>query len=313
MIGKKNILGVGITDATKEEILEYIVKNLENFHKKLYFVTPNPEFLVLASKNPAFKNILNKADLASADGIGVIIAAKILGKPLKERFAGVDLVKSLCERIAEKPITVGFLGGRSGVAKKTAECLLKMHPKLKVTFAGEEWPKNVKARQPRVSDDAQPGFRGPVKSNPSAHLRQDYGGQASASAALPLEAFKRSGVGSPSSFATPQDASFNNLTIEQFNNRTIDILFVAFGAPKQEFWINENLNKIPVKIAIGVGGAFDYLSGKIPRAPGFVRNVGLEWLFRLLVQPWRLKRQLALIEFIWLVIKEKLSKSHSTT
>ena len=101
----------------------------------------------------------------------------------------------------------------------------------------------------------------------------------------------------------------NNLTMKQFNNATIDILFVAFGAPKQEFWINENLNKIPVKIAIGVGGAFDHISGKVPRAPLIIRRLGMEWLFRLIVQPWRFKRQLALIEFIWLVLKERLRKS----
>jgi N-acetylglucosaminyldiphosphoundecaprenol N-acetyl-beta-D-mannosaminyltransferase len=89
---------------------------------------------------------------------------------------------------------------------------------------------------------------------------------------------------------------------------SIDILFVALGAPKQEFWINKNLDKIPVKVAIGVGGAFDYISGKTPRAPTFIRSVGLEWLFRLVVQPWRIKRQLALIEFIRLVVKEKLSQ-----
>lgn len=96
--------------------------------------------------------------------------------------------------------------------------------------------------------------------------------------------------------------------MKQFSNLAIDILFVAFGAPKQEMWISKNLNKIPVKIAIGVGGAFDYISGKTLRAPGFIRNIGLEWLFRLIAQPWRIKRQLALLEFIWLVIKEKLKK-----
>src|SRR3989344_9078159 len=147
MIDKKNILGVNITNATKEEILEYIIKSLENFKKKLFIVTPNPEFLVIASKNQDFKNILNKAELASNDGIGLSIAAKILGKPLKERFAGVDLVENLCKRVARKPITVGFLGGGPGVAEKTAECLQKKYPGLEVSFAQEEWP-NSYARGP---------------------------------------------------------------------------------------------------------------------------------------------------------------------
>lgn len=236
MINKKKILGVGITDATQKEILEYIVKNLENFKKKLFLVTPNPEFLVLANKNPTFKNILNRANLASVDGVGVIIAAKILGEDLKGRFTGVDLVKSLCKEVEEKPITVGFLGGRDGVAERTAECLQKKHPKLKIVFAGEEWPNDEKDGK----------------------------------------------------------------------NLNVDILFVSFGAPKQEFWISKNLDKLPVKIAIGVGGTFDYISGKIPRAPIFMRSIGLEWLFRLIVQPWRIKRQIALLEFIWLVFKEKI-------
>ena len=84
-----------------------------------------------------------------------------------------------------------------------------------------------------------------------------------------------------------------------------DILFVAFGSPKQEIWIAENLNKLPVKVAIGVGGAFDFISGKTKRAPVIFRKLGLEWLFRLFMQPWRIKRQLRLIKFIFLVFKEK--------
>jgi N-acetylglucosaminyldiphosphoundecaprenol N-acetyl-beta-D-mannosaminyltransferase len=82
----------------------------------------------------------------------------------------------------------------------------------------------------------------------------------------------------------------------------LDILFVAFGAPKQEKWIDKNLDKIPVKVAMGVGGAFDYISGKVPRAPKLLRDLGLEWLFRLIVQPWRIKRQLKLLRYLWLVL-----------
>lgn len=285
MINKKKILGVDITNATKKEILEYIVKNLENFKKKLYFVTPNPEFLVMASKNSTFRNILNGADLASADGIGVMIAAKILGKSLKERFTGIDLVKSLCEVVAEKPITVGFLGGGTGVAEKTAECLRKMYPGLRVDFVGEEWPNEKLGSLPHVANDAQ---------------LQNFEKQPSNSASLNKSRLQSVPKPTFNSSANGQASSIQN---------TIDILFVAFGAPKQEIWINENLNRIPVKIAIGVGGAFDYISGKTPRAPGFIRNIGFEWLFRLIVQPWRVKRQLSLVEFIWLVFKEKLSKS----
>jgi len=88
----------------------------------------------------------------------------------------------------------------------------------------------------------------------------------------------------------------------------IDVLFVAFGHPKQEKWIYENLKNIPVKVAIGVGGAFDYLSGRIERAPFMIRAIGFEWLYRLIREPWRWRRQLALPRFVGLMLKERAVK-----
>lgn len=81
-----------------------------------------------------------------------------------------------------------------------------------------------------------------------------------------------------------------------------DILFVAFGQPKQEKWIAKNLPNIPVKVAMGIGGGLDYLSGQVPRAPKLLRRFGFEWLFRLILQPWRIKRQLALLEYLRLIM-----------
>jgi len=83
-----------------------------------------------------------------------------------------------------------------------------------------------------------------------------------------------------------------------------DILFVAFGAPKQEKWICDNIQKLPVRVMMSVGGSFDVLSGRVARAPKFFQFVKGEWLFRLAIQPWRWKRQLALIEFIFLVASD---------
>lgn len=81
-----------------------------------------------------------------------------------------------------------------------------------------------------------------------------------------------------------------------------DFLFVAFGHIKQEKWIANNLADLPVKVVMGVGGAFDYLSGSVPRAPVFVRTLGFEWLFRLIIQPWRIKRQLKLLKYLKLLM-----------
>jgi N-acetylglucosaminyldiphosphoundecaprenol N-acetyl-beta-D-mannosaminyltransferase len=95
-----------------------------------------------------------------------------------------------------------------------------------------------------------------------------------------------------------EEGPARHLFFDDFAIPKLDILFVALGAPKQEKWIYKNLDKIPVKVAMGVGGAFDYLSGNVPRAPIWLRSLGLEWLFRLIIQPWRIKRQLKLVIFL---------------
>ncbi len=86
------------------------------------------------------------------------------------------------------------------------------------------------------------------------------------------------------------------------------IIFVAFGMGKQEKWIHENLASLPsIKIAMGVGGAFDYLSGTISRAPLLLRKLGLEWAYRLIRQPRRIGRIWnATIGFTYLILKEKI-------
>jgi N-acetylglucosaminyldiphosphoundecaprenol N-acetyl-beta-D-mannosaminyltransferase len=83
----------------------------------------------------------------------------------------------------------------------------------------------------------------------------------------------------------------NQLILDMINHTKPDILFVAFGMGKQEKWLVENLPKLPtVTIGMGVGGAFDYISGTVPRAPLLMRNLGLEWAYRLIKEPKRFKR-----------------------
>jgi N-acetylglucosaminyldiphosphoundecaprenol N-acetyl-beta-D-mannosaminyltransferase len=93
------------------------------------------------------------------------------------------------------------------------------------------------------------------------------------------------------------------------------IVFVALGPPKQEYFI-DRLSHVPCLLSHGVifmsvGGSFDIISGRLRRAPVWMRNLSLEWLWRLILEPWRLRRQLALIEFVWLVLREKFSFSGS--
>jgi N-acetylglucosaminyldiphosphoundecaprenol N-acetyl-beta-D-mannosaminyltransferase len=84
-----------------------------------------------------------------------------------------------------------------------------------------------------------------------------------------------------------------------------DIVLVAYGAPRQELWIARNLARLPAAVGIGVGGAFDFLAGRVRRAPGWMRRLGLEWLFRLLVQPWRARRMAALPRFALEVLRAR--------
>ena len=72
------------------------------------------------------------------------------------------------------------------------------------------------------------------------------------------------------------------------------VLLVAYGHPKQELWIDRLSGSLGVPVAIGVGGSFDYLTGRVPRAPAWMRRAGLEWLFRLIRQPWRIRRMAVL-------------------
>lgn len=102
----------------------------------------------------------------------------------------------------------------------------------------------------------------------------------------------------------------NEELLKRINKVKPDIIFVAFGAPKQEKWIYENKAKIPsLKLAMGVGGTFDFIAKKIKRAPKIWRLAGLEWLWRLIMQPWRLFRIIkAVIYFPYLFIKRDILK-----
>ena len=98
----------------------------------------------------------------------------------------------------------------------------------------------------------------------------------------------------------------NSEVIKKINKFKPDILLVAYGMKKQEFWINENLKKLNVGLVMGVGRSFDYYSGELKRAPDWVRKMGMEWLYSLIKEPKRIKRQLILPGFVWKVLNKNL-------
>jgi N-acetylglucosaminyldiphosphoundecaprenol N-acetyl-beta-D-mannosaminyltransferase len=204
-----------------------------------HVVTVNPEFIMAARRDPRFAAVLSAADLATPDGVGVTLAARLLGQPIRGRVTGVDLVEGLA-RLEDPNVRIFLLGAAEGVAAAAAATLRERFPTVRVVgaFAG---------------DASRQGF-----SEIERRLRA--------------------------------------------TNPTV--LLVAFGHPKQDLWINghrEALSAHGILVATGVGGAFDYLSGNVPRAPRLMRSAGLEWLYRLVRQPWRWRRQAVLPVFALLV------------
>jgi len=202
-------------------------------------VTVNPEFVMTAQRLPAFREVLNRADLALPDGVGLLWAARRLGTPLHERVAGSDMIPLLAQQAARNGHRLFLLGAAPGVAERAAQRLQETAPGLQIvgTYAG----------------------------SPAAEEEEEIVNRVRA--------------------ARPH------------------ILLVAYGAPQQDLWIARNLERLEVPVAMGVGGAFDFLAGVVPRAPHWVRERGFEWLYRLVRQPWRWRRQLAIPHFMWCVVR----------
>ncbi|MEK7577960.1 MAG: WecB/TagA/CpsF family glycosyltransferase [Patescibacteria group bacterium] len=97
-----------------------------------------------------------------------------------------------------------------------------------------------------------------------------------------------------------------NLTdvIRKIQVTDVKIVFVGLGAPKQEFYIDTISKQCPI-VLMSVGGSFDIIAGKIQRAPMFIRSIGFEWAWRLVKEPWRWRRQVALVKFVWLVVRHR--------
>ena len=237
-----------ISDLNFGEAIEKVRQFLHS-KRQHYIVTPNPEFVMLARKDKDFRLILNQADMAIPDGVGLKIAGLLLGQRIKERITGVDLTWKICELADQEGKSIFLLGGKDGVAVKAGE-------KIKERF------ENIKI----VGVDSGPD---------NLHI-----------------ANRQSQIE----------------IVKQVNEAKPDILLVAFGAPKQEKFIKYNLDKMPsVKVAVGVGGTFDYIAGKEKYAPKWIRKSGLEWLYRLITQPWRWKRiYTAVIKFPFLALKWRL-------
>ncbi len=237
------VLGVPIANITEDETVALMGEMIAS-RRPHHVVTVNPEFLMEAQRNGAFRRVLLEADLALPDGVGILIAGHLQGCPFRARVAGSDLVERLAAESARHGWRLYFLGAAPGVAEQAIARLKTRYP----TF-------------------------------------QAVGAYA----------------GSPTPEETPD-------LIARVRAAQPDVLFVAYGHPRQDLWIAANKEALGVPVMMGVGGAFDFLAGIVPRAPRRMRQMGLEWLYRLYKQPWRWRRMLALPQFLVLATLEAIHR-----
>ncbi len=232
-----NVLSIPVHALTFNDMLNQIGIWIKGDRPR-QICTVNPEFLIAARRDSLFFTILSLADLRIPDGVGLLWAAKRLGRPLPERVTGSDGVPLIARRAALEGWRLFFLGARPGVAAEAARRLQTCYPGLQIV-----------------------------------------------------------GVYAGSPAASEEDA-----IVERINASGADVLFVAYGAPAQDKWIARNLNRLTPRVAMGVGGSLDFVAGVTRRAPLWMRRWGIEWLHRLIQQPWRWRRMTRLPRFVLAVL-----------
>jgi N-acetylglucosaminyldiphosphoundecaprenol N-acetyl-beta-D-mannosaminyltransferase len=234
------LLGVPIDPLTEAEAVDWVAGAVGEGRPRIV-VSVNPERIMHAGRDPAFGAVLRAADLALADGAGVLWAARRLGHPLLARVPGVDFVTALAARGAAERWRFFFLGGAPGVAEATGRALAASYPGF--ILAGTH-------------------------------------------------------TGSP-------EPSGDAAGVEAVRSSRAQVVLLAYGAAAEEAWLARNLARSGATVGMGVGGAFDFISGRTRRAPRWMRERGLEWLHRLGREPWRWRRMLALPRFVIRVMREQ--------
>ena len=233
------ILGVEFDRVDLPRAVDLIARRLDR-HERTFVITANPEFVMLARRDPELRDVARRADLVVADGTGISLASPG-GSARLRRVPGRMLVDALVPDLAQRGASVFLLGAAPGVAERAAATLRAREPDLRIagTYAGA------------ADDDADTVAR--------------------VAAAAP------------------------------------DVVLVAFGMPKQERWIARNLDALPsVRLAVGVGGVFDQLAGLRRVPPPLFHRLGLEWAWRLAMEPGRWRRQRVLPVFALLVLRDRL-------
>jgi N-acetylglucosaminyldiphosphoundecaprenol N-acetyl-beta-D-mannosaminyltransferase len=229
MNSQVRILGANIDQVRMDEAMKTIHEFVVS-QQPHQVVTVNLDFLRIAQENPEFQGVINRSDLAVADGMPLVWASQWLGAPLPERVTGVELVDECCALAAREGYSIFLLGGAEGVPEAAAAKLNERHP-------GQ-----------RIAGTYSPPM-GPISAEEDQKM------------------------------------------VDMIRAAKPQMLFVAFGAPKQDIWIAQHRNVLGVPVAVGVGGVFNFLTGRVRRAPEWMQRSGLEWLYRVSQEPRRLWRR----------------------
>jgi N-acetylglucosaminyldiphosphoundecaprenol N-acetyl-beta-D-mannosaminyltransferase len=187
-------------------------------------VSVNVDKVVKAAKDPQLLRVINQSSLVNVDGMPVVWASRLLGKPLKERVAGIDLFDALMQHAAKKGWRVFLLGAEDASLEGTR----------------------------RHYETISPGFKV---------------------------------AGMRNGFWKPEEEGD---VVEQIRAVRPHLLFVAIPSPRKELFLDRHQDVMRIPFAMGVGGSFDVMAGKVKRAPHWMQRSGLEWFFRFLQEPRRM-------------------------
>lgn len=293
------LLGLSIVNLSQTQVIQTIAVHLELSQKTWLLATPNPEQIILSRQHEEFCRCLKQMDWLLPDGMGLVWASRVLskqGKQIAERITGLDLVPRLIEMAHKQNRPILIVGGRNYQDKQVE----LIQSEVTTQHAGED--SNETFGQISNKEKNQVAIRSTelLKSGKlgNRNIQEKFG-------VWWCEGYRE--VGAP----TQEEDQWLEEVIGQLKPVMI---FVALGAPYQEKWLIEwraFLSAQNVLIGLTVGGAFDVLTGTLPRAPLSWQNLGLEWLWRLIQEPHRWRRQLALIKFVWLIVRTKMT-SHQT-
>lgn len=237
------ILDIWVDPFTREECLGKVEGYLTGGKRPHSIFAVNPGKNVLASKDPVLSETLKSADLLIPDGIGIVLAARILFGIRLHRIPGVDFMKDICTIAAKGGYKVFFLGGKEEVNSSAVAILKKHYPGLEIVGRSHGY----------VKEEGMPDL------------------------------------------------------INRINDSQAEILFLALGSPRQEKWFaTYNYLLKNVKICQGIGGTLDTIAGNVKRAPELWQKFWAEWLYRLLLEPKRIKRYKTVPIFAGMVLIAKL-------